>query len=119
MKKKLLSLVLSLAMCLGLLPVNALAAETSPPDWNFLVLFAPMDADYEEDGVTKHIKTSISDEEVKTLVSQLAEFESVMIESGVMTPHFTKYTMSKPITKLSNTSRGPWPNVGNMKKRGT
>lgn len=56
MKKKLLSLVLSLAMCLGLLPVNAPAAETSPPDWNFLVLFAPMDADYEEDGVTKHIK---------------------------------------------------------------
>lgn len=37
-----------------------------------------------------------------------------MIESGVMTPHFTKYTMSKPITKLSNTSRGPWPNVGNI-----
>lgn len=71
--RKLTAVFLALVIAVGLLPAPALAAETSPPDWNFLVLFAPMDADYEEDGVTKHIKTSISDEEVKTLVSQLVD----------------------------------------------
>ena len=32
MKKKIASLLLALVMCLGLLPVTALAAETAPPD---------------------------------------------------------------------------------------
>ena len=58
MKKKIASLLLALVMCLGLLPVTALAAETAPPDWNFLVLYLPMDADYEEDGEVKHVTGS-------------------------------------------------------------
>lgn len=114
MKQKLLSLVLALVMCLGLLPVTALAAGSTPPDWNFLVLFVPMDADYEEDGATKHVKTSISEENVNTLVSHLVEFESVMKESGVMTPHFTKYSMLTPITKLSATNVGPYPSLADI-----
>lgn len=111
MKKKLLSLVLSLAMCLGLLPVNALAVETSPPDWNFLVLFAPMDADYEEDGVTKHVKTSITKEEAQILARQIAEFESLMRESGVMTPHSTALLAPTPLTKLYASGVGPYPSI--------
>ena len=110
MKKKIASLLLALVMCLGLLPVTALAAETSPPDWNFLVLYLPMDADYEEDGEVKHVTTSMSEEEVRTLMYQLVEFESVMKESGVMTPHFTKYVMKQPFTALLGSSdTGPCP----------
>lgn len=108
--KKLAAALLALVMAVGLLPTAALAAESDPPDWNFLVLFVPMDADYEENGATKHVKTALSDSEVNKLISQLVEFESVMIESGVMKPHFAKYKLSLPITNLSaRSSYGPYP----------
>lgn len=111
MQKKWISFLLVLVLSLGLLPTPVFAAETKKPDWNFLVIFAPMDADYKENGQTKHIKTSLTKEERTTLIKQLVEFESTMIESGVMTPHFQKYAISAPITKLIESSYGPYPRI--------
>ena len=50
MKKKIVSLLLALAMCLGLMPDAASAAEASLPDWYFLfAIFKNVDA-YCDDG---------------------------------------------------------------------
>ena len=111
MKKKALSLALALVLCLNLLPVTVLAAETSPTDWNFLVLFAPMDADYEEDGAVKYVTTSLSEDEVAVLLRYLTEFGQTLEEAGVVKPHFTNLQMPRPITQLSPSNFGPYPNV--------
>ena len=51
MKKKFVSLLLVLVMCLGLLPVTASAAEANLPDWYFLfAIFKNVDADGKEIG---------------------------------------------------------------------
>ena len=57
MKKRLLSILLLLALCLSLLPTAALAAEREAlPDWYFLfAVFKNLDADVKDgNGKTQH-----------------------------------------------------------------
>lgn len=110
--KKLLSLVLVLLMCLGL--ATPMFAANTPPKWNFLVVFAPVDADYEENGVTKHLETSLSQDDRTQLIYQLVEFESFMENTGVMDAEFKKLAINTPITTLSSTDFGPYPSIFNI-----
>ena len=114
MKRKILSTFLCLCMVLTLLPVTALAEETNLPDWYFLFIFAPVDADYEEDGTAKHLTTAISSGERETLEQMVAIFGEVMTKSGIITPHIETLTLSKPITHLSPTTYGMYPNIGDI-----
>ena len=68
MKKKLVSLLLALALCLGLMPVTASAAENQAlPDWYFLfAIFKNIDADGKDrNGKAVHVTYSMSQDEVK------------------------------------------------------
>ena len=58
MRKKLISLLLALVMCLELLPLPAAAAETNLPDWYFLfAIFKNVDADCDDGkGTVTHTK---------------------------------------------------------------
>ena len=95
MKRKILSTFLCLCMVLTLLPVTALAEETNLPDWYFLFIFAPVDADYEEDGTAKHLTTAISSGERETLEQMVAIFGEVMTKSGIITPSYHVWNVSK------------------------
>lgn len=66
MKKKFISILLALVMCLSLLPVAASAAAEPLPDWYFLfAVFKNVDADgKDKDGKAVHVTYSMSQDEV-------------------------------------------------------
>lgn len=87
MKKRLLSTLLALALCLGLLPTVASAAEQeSLPDWYFLfAVFKNLDADVKDgNGKMQHMTYSMPREEVDLIRDLAAEFEKYMNSAGVM-----------------------------------
>ena len=108
MKKKLLSLVLSLAMCLGLLPVNALAVETSPPDWYFLfAIFKNVDADYSDvNGDSGHTVNTMTQDEIDMLRINARELEEFLSQVGVIRPHVDVVEIDTPITELEYSNVG-------------
>lgn len=79
MKKRLLSLLLSLALCLGMLPAAALAAEDEPRDTNFFTQQVHTDLKYEDleyvrpDGEAILAKM----EEIRSLLDDKANMEKV------------------------------------------
>lgn len=65
MRKRILSFALALILCLSLLPATALAAEEPLPDWYFLfAVFKNVDADYMQNGIKKHTKYSMTQDEI-------------------------------------------------------
>ncbi|MCI9157068.1 MAG: leucine-rich repeat protein [Lawsonibacter sp.] len=113
MKKKILSLALALAMCLSLLPVTASAAEANLPDWYFLfAIFKNVDADYMQDGIKKHTKYSMTQDEVDVCRDNAKEFEEYMNSVGVMRAHVEVVEIDETITKLADYgTKGGWLSV--------
>ena len=63
MKKRVVSLLLALAVCLSLLPATASAAEAALPDWYFLfAIFKNVDTDGKDaDGKAIHMKYTMTE----------------------------------------------------------
>ena len=110
MKKKFVPLLLALAMCLSLLPATASAAEANLPDWYFLfAIFKNVDADYMQDGMKKHTKYSMTQDEVDVCRDNAKEFEEYMNSVGVMRAHVEVVEIDETITKLADYgTKGGW-----------
>lgn len=111
MKKRWLSALLALALCLGLLPVTALAAEEKPlPDWYFLfAIFKNVDAGgKDKDGKAVHVTYSMSAEEADVARDNAREFESYMNSFGVMRAHVEVVEIDETITELQEYSGGSY-----------
>ena len=110
MKKKFVPLLLALAMCLSLLPATASAAEANLPDWYFLfAIFKNVDADYMQDGIKKHTKYSMTQDEVDVCRDNAKEFEEYMNSVGVMRAHVEVVEIDETITKLADYgTKGGW-----------
>ena len=110
MKKKLLSLLLALAMCLALLPVTASAAQTDLPDWYFLVaIFKNVDADAKDmDGKAVHITYSMTQEEVDIALANAKKFEESLNQVGVIHAHVDTVVIDLPVTALKESDRGSY-----------
>ena len=110
MKKKFIPLLLALAMCLPLLPTPASAAEANLPDWYFLfAIFKNVDADYMQDGIKKHTKYSMTQDEVDVCRDNAKEFEEYMNSVGVMRAHVEVVEIDETITKLADYgTKGGW-----------
>ena len=110
MKKKFVLLLLALAMCLSLLPATASAAEANLPEWYFLfAIFKNVDADYMQDGMKKHTKYSMTQDEVDVCRDNAKEFEEYMNSVGVMRAHVEVVEIDETITKLADYgTKGGW-----------
>lgn len=101
MKKKTLSILLALALCLSLLPGTALAAEQDLPDWYFLfAIFKSVDADYQKDGEEKHAAYTMTQDEIDFVRQDAREFEAYMNQVGVMRAHVDVVEIDQTITTL-------------------
>lgn len=102
MKKKWLSLLLALTLCLGLLPVGASAAQTDLPDWYFLfAVFKNVDADCKDrDGKTTRLTHSMTQKEIDTIKAQAQAFEDYMTQSGVMRAHVDVVEIDKTLKEF-------------------
>ena len=101
MKKKSLSILLALALCLSLLPGTALAAEPDLPDWYFLfAIFKSVDADYQKDGEEKHAAYTMTQDEIDFVRQDAREFEAYMNQVGVMRAHVDVVEIDQTITAL-------------------
>lgn len=110
MKKKIVSLLLVLAMCLGLMPDAASAAEASLPDWYFLfAIFKNVDA-YCDDGkgMATHTKFTMSQEEIDLVKDKLQSFEEYMNDVGVMRAHVRLVEIDTPVTELEESELGSY-----------
>ncbi len=115
MKKRLLSVLLLLALCLGLLPTAALAAEREAlPDWYFLfAVFKNVNADgKDKDGKTVHVTYSMSPEEVDIARNNAQAFEAYMNSLGVMRAHVEVVEIEEPVTELKEHSASKGSLVG-------
>lgn len=101
MKKKLLPLLMALAVCLSLMPVGVSAAQTDLPDWYFLVaIFKNVDADVtDKDGQTTHVKYTMSQDEIDYAKKEAEDFETAMNSFGVMCAHVDVVEIDTPITE--------------------
>ena len=113
MKKKFVPLLLVLAMCLSLLPATASAAEANLPDWYFLfAIFKNVDADYMQDGIKKHTKYSMTQDEIDICRDNAKEFEEYMNSVGVMRAHVEVVEIDETITNLADYgTKGGWLSV--------
>ena len=114
MKKKLVSLLLALALCLGLTPVTASAAENQTlPDWYFLfAIFKNIDADGKDrNGKAVHVTYSMSQDEVNVVRENAKEFEEYMNSVGVMRAHMDVVEIDEPITELADRDDGSYLNT--------
>lgn len=103
MMKKLLSLLLALVMCLGLLPGTASAADANLPDWYFLfAIFKNVDADYNQDGVKKHTKYTMTQDEIDFVREDAQAFEEYMNQVGVMRAHVDVVEIDASVTELKD-----------------
>jgi len=105
---KLATLMLSLAMVVGLLSITTLtarAAQTVPPDWYFLVVIVKnTDIPYEENGVSKHYTESMTIDEINMIRRRAAEAGAYMTKLGVMQAHVDIVEIDEPITTLTATN---------------
>lgn len=110
MKKRILSLALALAMCLGMLPVTVLAAKETLPDWHFLfAIFKNMDTDcVDKNGKKQHIKYTMPQEEIDFAREIAANFEAYMNEVGVMRAHVDIIEIDTTIKDLKDSQYGSW-----------
>lgn len=99
--------MLSLVMIVGLLLIEAPisnAAQTTPPDWYFLVVIVKnTDIPYEENGVSKHYKETMTMDEMNMIRRRAIEAITYMTEVGVMQAHIDIVEIDEPITKLAST----------------
>ena len=102
MKKKFVSLLLALVMCLGLLPASASAAEENLPDWYFLfAVFKNIDADCKDkDGKIVRAKYTMTREEVDAARNSARQFEAYMDQVGVMRAHVDVVEIDATLTEL-------------------
>lgn len=102
MKKRLLSILLVLVMCLGLLSATVFAAESDLPDWYFLfAVFKNLDAEVKDgNGKMQHAAYSMPQEEVGLIHNLAAEFEEYMNSLGVMRAHVEVVEIDKPVKEL-------------------
>ncbi len=110
MKKKFVSLLLVLVMCLGLLPVTASAAEANLPDWYFLfAIFKNVDADGKDgDGKAVHIKYTMTQKEIEFARNHAREFEAYMNQLGVIRAHVEVVEIDETVTELSDSKSGSY-----------
>ncbi|WP_251318357.1 leucine-rich repeat protein [Flintibacter muris] len=110
MKKKILSLVLALVLCLGLLPAAASAAEADLPDWYFLfAIFENVDADgKDKDGIQQHTKYAMPQDEIDAIHDHAQAFEEYMNQVELMCAHVDVVEIDAPITKLGDYEGGSW-----------
>ena len=108
MKKNIVSLLLALVMCLGLLPVTASAAEANLPDWYFLfAIFKNVDADgKDKNGKAVHVKYSMPQDEINGIHDGAQEFEIYMNSLGVMRAHVEVVEIDESLTELHNDYSG-------------
>lgn len=101
MKKRALSILLALALCLSLLPGRALAAGPDLPDWYFLfAVFKSVDADYQKDGGKKHAAYTMTQDEIDFVRQDARDFEAYMDQVGVMRAHVDVVEIDQTITTL-------------------
>ena len=110
MRKKLISLLLALVMCLELLPLPAAAAETNLPDWYFLfAIFKNVDADCDDGkGTVTHTKFTMSQEEIDLVKEKFQSFEEYMNGVGVMRAHMYLVEIDTPVTELKGSGLGSY-----------
>lgn len=110
MRKRILSFALALALCLGLLPVTALAAEKNLPDWYFLfAIFKNADADgINAEGEKKHAKYTMPQEEIEIIRDNARDFEAYMNSLGIVRAHVEVAEIDTPITELDKSDYGAW-----------
>lgn len=110
MKKKALSLLLALVMCLGLLPATASAAETNRPDWYFLfAVFKNVDAyGISAEGEQQHAKYTMPQAQIDFIQETAQEFENYMNSFGVMRAHVDTVEIDTTVTKLKKSSYGSY-----------
>ncbi len=110
MRKKLISLLLALVMCLELLPLPAAAAETNLPDWYFLfAIFKNVDADCDDGkGTVTHTKFTMSQEEIDLVKEKFQSFEEYMNGVGVMRAHMYLVEIDTPVTELEGSGLGSY-----------
>lgn len=110
MKKKFVSLLLALVMCLSLLPLPASAAGSNLPDWYFLfAIFKNVDADGKDrDNKAVHVKYSMSQDEVDIAQDNAKEFEEYMNSLGVMRAHVDVVEIDATATELQEYSGGSY-----------
>ena len=108
MKKKAVSLLLVLVMCLSLLPTAALAAEADLPDWYFLfAIFKNVDADgKDKDGKPVSANYSMTSDEVNIIRDNARIFEEYMNSIGVMRAQVDGVEIDETLTELSNRDSG-------------
>ena len=106
MKKKALSFLLVLTICLGFLPVGAFAAEADLPDWYFLfAIFKNVDADCKDaNGVIQRAKYTMTQDEIDFIREDARDFEAYMNQVGVMRAHLEVVEINAPITELDSDS---------------
>ena len=106
MRKKLLSLLLALTICLGFLPMRAFAAEADLPDWYFLfAIFKNVDADCKDaNGVIQRAKYTMTQDEIDFIREDARDFEAYMNQVGVMRAHLEVVEINAPITELDSDS---------------
>ena len=107
MRKKLLSLLLALTICLGFLPMRAFAAEADLPDWYFLfAIFKNIDADCkDENGVIQHTKYTMQQDEIDLVRQDARDFEAYMNQVGVMRAHLEVVEIDTLVTELNNDNK--------------
>lgn len=110
MKKRLLSLALALALCLGLLPSAALAAEAELPDWQFLfAVFKNVDAGgKDQNGKSARAKYSMTQDELDFIREDAQDFQEYMNQVGVMQAHVDVVEIDAQVTDLDEYSGGSW-----------
>lgn len=107
MKKRLLSLLLALAICLSLAPAEA-AAEANLPDWYFLfAIFKSVDADCRDrDGKMQRAVYTMTQDEIDMIREDARDFEAFMNQVGVMRAHIEVVEIDETLTELENYSDG-------------
>lgn len=107
MKKRLLSLLLALAICLSLAPAEA-AAEANLPDWYFLfAIFKSVDADCRDrDGKMQRAVYTMTQDEIDMIREDARDFEAFMNQVGVMRAHIEVVEIDETLTELEDYSDG-------------
>lgn len=108
MKKRFMSLLLALVMCLSLLPAPASAAEANLPDWYFLfAIFKNVDASGKDmDGKTVSATYFMTPDEVNIIRDNARVFEEYMNSLGVMRAHVDVLEIDETLTDLHNRDSG-------------
>ena len=113
MKKRVVSLLLALAVCLSLLPATASAAEAALPDWYFLfAIFKNVDTDGKDaDGKAIHMKYTMTEKEIDLAREHSRAFEAYMNQLGVMRAHVEVVEIDAAVTELEPSALGSYLNA--------